>query len=144
MLGLSVTVNHRQKRIKRRAQWVVASGIDYDGDQYLRWFSNAWINGINHRLTLRPGPMFDAWWSSDTGIYAKIGLAGLTGQTGACIESEDFPGAGKYLVYQDADVAVMPSAIWVKNTGAWVSVFVDSAGDRHEIARGGWSNAGVI
>lgn len=143
MLGLSVTVNHKQKRIRRRAQWVVASGIDFNGDQDLRAWSNVWINPVNHRLTLRPGPMFDAWWTSNTGIYEKYAKASLSGTTSACIESEDFPGAGKYLVYQDASVPVFTPAL-LKNTGICVGIFADSAGDKHEIARGGWSNSGSL
>lgn len=145
MPALSVTFDHAQSRVLRDRQWVLAAGIDFNGDSQGYFFENTWIDSITHRLMLRPGPMFQDWWTSNSGIYAKLALADLTVATpSSWIETEDIPGAGVYVVAQGVNEPAITTDSYPKNQAWWVSCFVYSAGDIYILAEGGWNDTATL
>lgn len=142
-MSLHLVYDHRQRRQRDDRIGLLAGGLDLNGTQW----SNVWIEPVTKTLILRPGPRFDAWQTTSTGIYARLGKSDYTLNDATKWEEHNSNGAAsKYLHLKDsaagsADRSAITTTTWTKNRGFWLSWFASNWGDDRFVAMEcGWSN----
>jgi len=141
-MALQVFFDHAQKRVQDDRL-----GVSAGGDELQEFPNNdVWIDPITKTLMLRPAPLRSSWYTSDTGDYAKLGLAdfGLSGSVWEVRQSQH--AAGPWLCIKDAstNAAALSSSSYAKNRGFWVSWFSYGAGDVFLQMRCGWNSTASI
>ena len=138
-MALSTIFDHAQKRLSQDRISVIAAGYELNGYEYQHTF----IDPVTNTLMLRPGPLYDAWYTLNTGIYAKYAKADLTFET-AANWSNDYSlatvAAGPWLSSNQAAAGWLMTPSLGKNRGIYLSIFNYSAGDNFVLAEFGWGN----
>lgn len=139
-MALSVIFDHEQSRLSQDRIAAVAAGAELNGPYY----SNTWIDPITHTLMLRPAPLFDAWFTSNAGIYAKLEPSDFDAETPLnWYEAADYKlGAdqGPWIAsVGEAPGGLVTTTTWAKNRAFVVSIFAYGAGDNFVLAEMGWN-----
>jgi len=74
MPSLSIIVDAIQQRIKADTLSSLVTGLDWSPT----YFSNTWVDPITNTCMLMPAPLLAAWATSNTGIFAKLGMSDIT------------------------------------------------------------------
>jgi hypothetical protein len=140
---LEITWDGQQRRTKHDHVSICLLGKElYDPD---RSDAEVMILPIVGCVALKPRQMELAWFTSNSGDYAKptIGAGYELKTSGKWVGTvEKYAGAGYFLLCQDAtgEYARTQSAIG-KNRGMQLSLFIGSAGDNHVVCECGWSDS---
>lgn len=141
-MTLQILFDHAQKRVQDDRL-----GISAGGDELQEFPNNdVWIDPITKTLMLRPAPLRSSWYTSNSGDYAKLGLAdfGLSGSVWEVRQSQH--AAGPWLAIKDSttNAAAISTSSYAKNRGFWVSWFSYGAGDVFEQFRCGWNTSASL
>jgi hypothetical protein len=135
-----VVFDHAQRRTKRVANVFAVQGLDWSSSVY----QNAWVDPVTKTLMIRPMCEYVAWYTSNSGIYAKPTIGGgLEVLTSASwFEEEVYTGAGKWQRCDNSSSEYIrtSSAVGI-NRGVCLSYFNYSAGDAFLVLECGWSNS---
>lgn len=137
---LSIVFDYAQRRVKAGGATIAIQGLDWNGTPW----SGTFIDNVTNTLMLRPMCFYDAWYTSNAGIYTKLSIAsGYQVKTPAkWFEVENFVGAGKFLQCDtpSGEYARTSTALDL-NRGVWLATHVYDAGDDHLLLEAGWSNS---
>lgn len=138
-MALSITFDHAQRRVIDDRISLVAGGLEFEGP----YWSDTWIDPVTNTLMLRPYPLYDAWYTTDTGNYAKLtatdfSLSGTDWET-----RYDQHAKGPWLCRKDAATngTAITSSAYAKNRGMYVSWFSYGAGEVFLQFRCGWNSS---
>ncbi len=140
-MALSVIFDHAQRRLKHDRIAVLAGGDDLNGPYY----QDTWIDPVTRTTILRPAPLYPDWWTSNTGIFEKLGPAALTAEvadnwyTVADYKLADVA-AGPWIASKGAAPgALVTNTTWGKNRAFALSMFSYGAGDKFILSEFGWN-----
>lgn len=137
MPAFTLSVDHAQPRLDgaRDRLSVTMAGMSLNS----KYYADTWIDPVTNSVFLRPAPMYDAFYTSNAGIYAKQTLAGLDKNGGhKWVEVERFPGAGKVMQTSQAGDWIRTSAALGANRAVCVGFHNYSAGDDFTTLSFGW------
>lgn len=163
MNGFSVTIDHAQPRVVNSNITSVVTGI-YETDQAavkpaLGWDErlgstqdgeiSTFLSKVTGTLMLRPGPLFQEWDASATGIYARLAKSAFTFNDSSKWVERDDAGTGfsKFLALKDsaavsADRTAVTTATYAKNRGFYIALFNYAWNDSKAIAlKCGWNSS---
>lgn len=141
---LDFTIDGTQWRQSRDRIGFSAGGDNFDTGQY---YSGTWIDPVTSTLFLRPAPLDLAFFTSNSGAYAKLGLSDFGLSTGWHEADSTDTGGSKYLCKEgspSSPTTIITTATWAKNTGFCVSVFAHTEGSRATLFECGWDSASSI
>jgi hypothetical protein len=134
---ISVAIDTAQPRLKRDRIALTAGGPELAGEGY----SNVWVDVVTQTLMLRPMALFDAWYTSNAGIYAKPTLASLEKNGGhVWRENEVYPGAGLFFQTTQSGDWLRTSSTIGRNRGVVLSFFANGSGDDYIALDCGWAS----
>jgi hypothetical protein len=140
-MALSVIFDHAQPRLEHDRIAVVAAGVDLNG----QYFQDTWIDPITKTLMLRPGPLYPEWYTSNSGLTAKLAPGDLTAtDPDAWYTAADYKlgdvAAGPWIASRGvAPGGLITNTTWFKNRAMYVSCFAYGAGDNFELVSMGWN-----
>lgn len=118
---------------KRAAGWDTSSSA-----------SDVYVDPVTYTLMLRPSSQREAFYTSNSGDYAKLGLSDFTGLTSGSWEENDKTGVGgsKFLKAMGVNETGTTTADWPVNTSFAVSFFPYGDGSEAEVLQFGWRGSG--
>lgn len=138
---ITITFDHAQSRVQTHPIAAQAWGMGWNSLQY----SNVWIDPITHSLMVRPMCLYSAFFTTDSGIYAKPPKTSYEFLTSAdWSEIEQYVGAGVYLRTDASGEYARTATAPGKNRGVYLSFFGYGAGtESGVVASCGWDNTVV-
>jgi hypothetical protein len=142
-MALSFILDHAQKRKATDWVFVTAAGDELIGETDGAPFSNTWVDPITNTLMLAPACVEEAWDTSNSGDFAKLGSGAFTFGTPANWEvRQDQRGKGPWLSIKDTVVSdtAITTGTYGKNRGFCIAWFGYGAGENFPIVRCGWNS----
>lgn len=137
---LSITFDHAQQRrqFDRLPAFVAGSEL---WDTTLS--SDAWLEPATNTLILKPAPLYDAWWTTHTGTYAKLTGAALEYLTSGNWKAVDVVASGEanYYLTSTAGEWMRTASALTKNRPVFVSFHNYTAGDQFPALSCGWGSS---
>lgn len=137
---ISISFDHAQERRQFDRLPAFVAGVEL-ADAIL--WDSIFVDRETHTLMLRPAPLFDAWWTTHTGTYAKLTGASLEYLTSGNWKAVDVLASGEANYYL-CDVAgewMRTSSALAKNRGVLLSFHNYTAGDRFASVQCGWGSS---
>lgn len=133
----SLTYDHAQTRPQTPSLFFSFRSTDYNEGLS----SNVWQDPVTRTLMMRPMALYDAWYTSNSGIHAKPAKAAYDFSTASNWEEvEWFPGAGKYVRTETSGEFARTATAPGKNRPVVLSFVNFGAGDQSEICTFGWDD----
>jgi hypothetical protein len=139
MPTLSISFDHAQRRRQFDRLSVFMTATELDSELY----SNTWIDPLTKTLMLRPAQLYAAWWTTHTGLYAKLtggSLEFLTSGNWSAVDVLNSGQANYYLTSTGAEW-MRTSAALAKNRPVFVSYHNYAAGDEFTAIQFGWGSS---
>lgn len=138
--ALSVVFDHQQTRPQ-----IPSIGISFRATEWNEDLSsNAWQDPVTQTLMCRPMCLFNAWYTTNSGIHAKPAIAAYDFLTsGNWEESEWFVGAGKFVRTQTAGEYARTATAPGENRGVVVTFVNYGGGDLGDLCTFGWDDTDV-
>lgn len=146
-----VLMDHAQSRLKRGLGTFLAQGSwPGVGDKRSHGWdaavssADSYVDPVTFTLMLRPSSQRAAFYTSNAGDYAKLGVSDFSGLTAASWEENDKTGVGgsKFLKAMGVNETGTTTADWPVNTSFAVSFFPYGEGSEAEVLRFGWRGTG--
>ncbi len=147
-----VFLDHAQDRLRFGLTTFLAQGSwPGVGDKRAQGWDGAtssadvYVDPVTFTLMLRPSSQKEAFYTSNAGDFAKLGVADFTGLTAASWEENDKTGVGgsKFLKAMGVNETGTTVADWPVNTSFAVSFFPYGDGSEAEVLRFGWRGTGA-
>lgn len=139
-MPLSVIFDHAQRRLSHDRIAVIAGGLDFNGP----YFENVYIDPVSNTLMLEPGWVNDAWFTQNTGRFAKYAFGDMTFSDPSVWYADDKLGlsgaAGYFFSSSIPDAGWMKTPVLPANKGIYLSIFSNTAGDRFKLAEFGYGD----
>lgn len=138
-MALQVHLDHAQKRVGDDQ-----IGLFAINDDWLSSSMDCWFEPVTKTVILRPYQLQDAWYTTATGVYAKLGLSDFGLGAGWEVR-QDQHWKGPWIARTDASTnapAILATTV-TKNSGWFVSYFSYGSGDRFVQVRLGWNSTGA-
>lgn len=146
---ISILLDAPQIRLKEDAISTLVSGRDWDPTSWGTSYGT-WVDPITNTAMLEPGPRNPAWTTSNSGIFAKLGMSDFTLTGGGTWQEDNVDQGGPFLLYTSTDgntasagVGGLTNAEMLANQAMCIEAFIPSqVVAPYGVLNFGWSNDG--
>jgi len=138
---LSVTFDHEQRRVMGDRLAVLASGIEFDPNTQS---SGVYVDPITETLMLKPRPVEAAWYTTSSGVYAKLSTSDFTWADSSKWETRtDQLWKGQWIATKSSASTGtgVTTTTYSKNRGFYIAYCIPGSQQTYLAFKAGWNNS---